>query len=331
MSCAEIIALDEVRARKQWDTLRQQLHTRFDQWRDVWEARWQKPEPTLADVTATVGALRQQRTSGVTETIIHPTYQGEQRRQHTRCPTWEPLLKARPPVHRSVETMLGTVELVRPDFYCQLCSRGFYPLDDVLDVSAGRLQRAVQQAAASLVPAVPYATAAALCGDRSGIALSSERMHTITNHVAAGLTVWDVAPSREEIERRVAAVAADCFRRPVVGLGMDGAYVPTRPDSAREPREGQRHKRATRARWRGQWRDATGVRWYLLAGERIVHLLSGHPVPTEEQHGEALAQVKKAGVIPEAHVRLCGGADGAEWRWKHGQALCPQARQGLAD
>src|SRR6516162_9890314 len=79
MSCAEIIALDEVRARKQWDTLRQQLHTRFDQWRDVWEARWQKPEPTLADVTATVGALRQQRTSGVTETIIHPTYQGEQR------------------------------------------------------------------------------------------------------------------------------------------------------------------------------------------------------------------------------------------------------------
>lgn len=35
MSCAEIIAVDEVRARKQWDTLRQQLHTRFDQWLDV--------------------------------------------------------------------------------------------------------------------------------------------------------------------------------------------------------------------------------------------------------------------------------------------------------
>src|SRR6516165_2787573 len=100
---------------------------------------------------------------------------------------------------------------------------------------------------------------------------------------------------------------------------------PTAPGSL------ERGKGTSGPRWRGQWRDATGVRWYLLAGERIVHLLSGHPVPTEEQHGEALAQVKKAGVIPEAHVRLCGGADGAEWRWKHGQALCPQARQGLAD
>jgi hypothetical protein len=329
MSCAEIIALDEVRARKQWDTLRQQLHTRFDQWLDVLEARLQKPDPTLADVTATVGALRQQLTSGVTETIIHHTYQGEQRRQHTRCPTCEHLLKARTPVHRSVETMMGTVELVRPYFYCQLCSRGFYPLDDVLDVSAGRLQRDVQQAAASLVTEVPYATAAALFGDLSGIALSSERMHTITNHVAEGLTVLDVAPSREEIERRVAAVAADRFRRPVVVLGIDGAYVPTRPDSAREPREGQRHKRAKRARWRGQWRDAKGFRLYLLDGDRIVHLLSWHQVQTEEQLGEALAQVKKAGVIPEAHVRLCVVADGAEWIWKHVQALFPQARQVL--
>jgi len=329
MSCAEIIVLDEVRARKQWDTLRQQLHTRFDQWLDALEARLQKPDPTLADVTATVGALRQQLTSGVTETIIQHPYQGEQRRQHIRCPTCEHLLKARTPVHRSVATMVGTVELVRPSFYCQLCGRGLYPLDDVLDGSAGRLQRDVQQAAASLVTEVPYATAAALFGDLSGIALSSERMHTITNHVAEGLTVLDVAPAREEIERRVAAVAADRFRRPVVVLGIDGAYVPTRPDSAREPREGQRHTRAKRARWRGQWRDAKGLRLYLLDGDRIVHLLSWHQVQTEEQLGEALAQVKKAGVIPEAHVRLCVVADGAEWIWKHVQALFPQARQVL--
>ena len=144
-----------MRARKQWDTLRQQRHTRFDQWRDVLEARWHKPVPTLADVTATGGAWRQQLTSGVTETILHHTSQGAQRRQHPRCPTCEHLVKARPPVQRSVETMLGTVELVRPYCYCQLCSRGCYPLDDVLDVSAGRLQRDGPQAAASLVTAVP--------------------------------------------------------------------------------------------------------------------------------------------------------------------------------
>jgi hypothetical protein len=120
-----------------------------------------------------------------------------------------------------------------------------------LGLRAGRLQRDVQHAAAKLVTEVPYATAAVLFGDLSGIALSSERMHTTTNEGAEGLTILDVAPSREEIERRVAAVAANRFRRPVVVLGIDGAYVPTRPDSARERREGQRHTRAKGARGRG--------------------------------------------------------------------------------
>jgi Transposase len=154
-------------------------------------------------------------------------------------------------------------------------------------------------------------------------------MHTVANHVAEGLTVLDVAPSREEIMRRVAAGAAGQWRRPVLVLGIDGAYVPTRPDSAREPQAGRRHTRAKRARWRGQWRDAKGFRFYLLDGERIVHVLSWHQVQNEEQLGEALKQIKEAGVIPEAQVRLCVVCDGAEWIWKHVQALFPQARQVL--
>jgi hypothetical protein len=180
-----------------------------------------------------------------------------------------------------------------------------------------------------LVTEVPYDTAQALFYDLTGVPFGSERMHTVTNQVAEALTVVDVAPSREEITRRVAAVAAGRFRRPVLVLGIDGAYVPTRPDSAREPQAGRRHTRAKRARWRGQWRDAKGFRFYLLDGDRIVHLLSWHQVQTEAQLGEALQQVKNAGVIPEGQIRLCVIADGAEWIWKHVQALFPQARQVL--
>jgi uncharacterized protein with PIN domain len=302
---------------------------RFDQWLDALEERLQEPEPTLAEVTETIWALRQQLTGGLTETIIQHTHQGEQSRQHARCPTCEHLLKARNPVHRRVETMVGAVEFERPYFYCRLCGRGLYPLDDALGLSAGGIQRDVQQAAATLVTEVPYATAAALCSDLSGIALSSERMHTMTNQAAEGLTVLDVAPSREEIERRVAIVAANRFRRPVLVLGIDGAYVPTRPESARGRRPGQGRSRAKRALWYGQWRDAKGFRFYLLDGDRIVHLLSWHQVQNEEQLGEALKQIKEAGVIPEEQVRLCVVCDGAEWIWKHVQALFPQARQVL--
>src|SRR5262249_34326136 len=92
---------------------------------------------------------------------------------------------------------------------------------------------------------------------------------------------------------------------------------------------GQGRSRAKRALWHGQWRDAKGLRFYLLDGDRIVHGLSWHQVPNEEQLGEALKQIKEAGVIPEDQGRLCVVCDGAEWIWKHVQALFPQARQVL--
>jgi hypothetical protein len=81
----------------------------------------------------------------------------------------------------------------------------------------------MQQAAAQLVTEVPYETAQSLFGELTGLHFGSERMHTVTNQVAEGLTVLAVAPSRQEIERRIASVAAGRFRRPVLVLGIDGA------------------------------------------------------------------------------------------------------------
>ena len=49
----------------------------------------------------------------------------------------------------------------------------------------------------------------------------------------------------------------------------------------------------------------------------------------EEQLGEALKQIKEAGLMPEEQVRLCVVCDGAEWIGEHVQALFPQARQVL--
>lgn len=63
-------------------------------------------------------------------------------------------------------------------------------------------------------------------------------MHTVTNHVAEGLTVLDVTPSRDEIERRISAVGAGHRRRPVVVLGIDGAFIPTAPGSTVRGGEG---------------------------------------------------------------------------------------------
>ena len=329
MGCAEVISLDEVRARTHWTTLRQRLHERFDRWLDQLEAALPEVAPTLGQVSETIWALRQQLTGGVAETIVHHPHPEEQHRPYRPCPTCARLLPARGPVHRCVETLVGAVERERPYFYCPVCRTGTYPLDEALDVSAGRLQRDVQQAAVDLATEVPYETASTLFGRLSGITVSSERMHTVTHQVAAGLGVVEVAPSREEIDRRVAQVAAGRFRRPVLGLGIDGAFVPTRPESARGRRPGQARHRARRAQWRHEWREAKGFRFYLLDGERIVHVLSWHQVYNEQELGEALQQVKDAHLIPEETIRLCVIGDGAEWIWKHVQALFPQACQVL--
>jgi hypothetical protein len=329
MGAAEVISFEEVRASKQRDALRRQLHTCFDQWLDGLEAQLHEPAPSLAQVTERVWNLRHELTGSLTETIVAHTHQGEYTRQQSHCRQCDRLLRARAPVSRTVETMVGPVQLERPYFYCRTCHCGVYPLDEVLGLTAGRTQLDVQKAVAKLVTEVPYDEAHTLFGDLTGLGLGSERMHTLTNHVAEGLTVLDVAPSRDEIERRIAEVAAGSRRRPVLVLGIDGAYVPTRPDSARGRRPGQGRHRSKRPRWQGEWHDAKGFRFYLMDGERIVHLLSWHQVQNERALGEALQQIKKAGLIPEDQVRLCVVADGAPWIWKHVKALFAGARQVL--
>ena len=329
MGCAEIIALAEVRASKQWEVLRQQLHERFDQWLDTLEQQWPEPPSSLPEVTATVWNVRQQLTGSIAETIVTHVHQSEHDRQQAPCPRCEGVLRAHAFVCRTVDTLVGPVQVERPYFYCRSCHLGRYPLDEVLGLSEGRLQRDVQQAAAELAIELPYETASTLFSRLSGLSVSSERLHTVTNQVAQGLSVLEVAPSRQEIDRRVAQVAAGRFRRSVLVLGIDGAYVPSRPASARGRRPGQARQRARRARWQHEWREAKGFRFYLLDGERIVHVLSWHQVQNEAQLGEALKQIKEVGLIPEASVRLCVVSDGAEWIWKHVQALFPSACQVL--
>ena len=70
MGYAEVISLPEVRARKQWESLRQQLHERFDRWLDEVEAQLPASAPTLAQVSETIWTLRQQLTGGVAQTIV---------------------------------------------------------------------------------------------------------------------------------------------------------------------------------------------------------------------------------------------------------------------
>lgn len=324
---AAVISLAEVREKKQRAELRQHLHARFEQWLDTVEQQVKHPKPTLEQLTHAVWQARQELTGSLTEALVQQRYGFEQAQRTASCPQCRRLVAARATVSRTVETLVGRVEVDRPYFSCAPCGRGFFPVDTALGVATGRKQFDLQQAAARLTAEVPDETAQELFVELTGVELSTERRHELTNAVGQGLGILDVAPTPEEMRAKIATVAEGRRWRPVVVLAIDGADVPTRPETAKGGRPGRKKHRAKRAHWQGQWREAKGFRFYLVDDDRIVHLLRWHQIQDHEEVFAALRQVKAAGWIPEAAVRLCVVADGAHWIWKRIQEIFPTAEE----
>jgi hypothetical protein len=114
MGCAaKVIAFDDVRASQQRQVLRQQLHERFDRWLDEMEAEFPELEPTLAQVSETIWRLRQKLTASVAQTLVEHAYKNEQRRGSLRCATCQRLLRARPAVSRTAQTMTVVIRSTR--------------------------------------------------------------------------------------------------------------------------------------------------------------------------------------------------------------------------
>jgi hypothetical protein len=189
MGSAQIISLSEVRASRQWQGLRDQLHARFDQWLDRLQEQLPDPQTRLSEVTEAVWQLRQNLTGGLSETIVEHAHGGERTRQYARCPQCDRRLTARPVVSRTVETMVGPVQVERPYFYCTSGCGGVYPFDDVLHLAPGRQQLDVQQAAAQVAVEMPYEEAQTLFSDLTGVGRGSERLHTFVHQAAEGLGV----------------------------------------------------------------------------------------------------------------------------------------------
>jgi hypothetical protein len=325
MTCPAILSLEDFRDAQRRTDIRQRLHDRLDHWLDRLEAHVKEPKPTLEELTQAVFALRQELTQAVTEGLVAQTHRALVEQRTAVCPRCGQTLSARGPQERTVETLVGAIRLQRPYFYCEGCQFSMAPLDAALGLTARRKQPDVQQAAVRLTKEVPYETACELFKALTGLPLSAHTAHEMTQEVAAGLTVLDVVPSREEILTKIVAVATGQSWRPILVLAIDGAEVPTRPETAKGRRPGRNKVRAKRARWTGEWREAKGFRFYLIDGERIEHVLSWHQVQTDAEAAEALRQVKAAGLIPQEEVRLCVIADGARWIWKQAQALFPSA------
>ncbi len=327
---ASIFSLQAYQEHQAEQQFRLLVHQQLDAFLDRWEERMdtsQSPLPSLWTLTEAVRQERATLTGAMIQAYVTKAYGHYLSQERASCPGCGQSLKARPARPRMVATLVGPIKLVRPYFYCAPCQQGFYPLDAALGLSSHTKQYDVQQAATELAVEMPYEEAAAWLGKWTDAPISDEVLHGMVQEVGAPLGVLEVCPTAAEIHARIGQVAMGKKWKPIMVVAIDGADVPTRPEKAKGGRRGRKKVRARRARWKGEYREAKGVRVFLVDEERMVHLLCWHQIQTEEELGQALKKIKDAGLIPEDQVRLCVVADGAPWIWNNVKQLFPTARQ----
>ena len=327
---ASVVFLDAYRDRQQDQIFRERAHQALDTFLDSLEDAMMAEDgslPTLWSVTERVRQERAGLTGSVVQAYLERRYRSYFQQDYALCPGCDKSLKARKSRPRTVETLVGSMVLERPYFYCPACSKGFYPLDKALGLSEHKKQYDIQEAAIDLALEMPYEQAATLLEKWTDASASDCFIHEVLNQISGNVGVLDVCPTAEEIQDRIAKVAKKQRWKPIVVLGIDGADVPTRPETAKGTGRGRKKVRARRARWKGQYREAKGVRLFLIDEDRIVHLLSWHQIQTDKELERALEKIHQAGLIPEDQIRLCVVADGAPWIWKLVERLFPSARQ----
>ncbi|MEW6733127.1 MAG: hypothetical protein AB1489_17505 [Acidobacteriota bacterium] len=82
-------------------------------------------------------------------------------------------------------------------------------MDEALQLDHRRKQTDIKEAMVKLTKEVPYETACELLEDLTGIKVSTETAHEMTQEVARGLDVLDVSPCGEEILKKIEEAATD--------------------------------------------------------------------------------------------------------------------------
>ena len=77
---------------------------------------------------------------------------------------------------KTIQTVLGSVELRRAYYHCRVCRRGVVPRDDELGVTGVSLSPGLRRITARAAAAVPFATAADLLAELAGIQLPAKRI-----------------------------------------------------------------------------------------------------------------------------------------------------------
>jgi len=213
-----------------------------------------------------------------------------------------------------IDTTIGKLNFQFPYFSCPECKSCHSPHQNTLNTRSGTYQYDAQKIAAKMSSGGTFKEASELLNDIYGFNISPDTVHRLTNDLAAEVELVEIIPTPDEIGEIVARISKGKRRRPVFVFAADGAMAPIRTEPPNTP---------------NCWREAKGVRGYLLDGDKIVHLLSWHQVSSKADFVAYLSEIKAKGIIPTDKIRLCFIGDGADWIWETVNAIFPDCRQVL--
>jgi hypothetical protein len=274
-----------------------------------------QPEPpTLRAMSTRFTETRRAFLGGCLQAFTEELYADLLGQRQMNCPGCGKLLNRKRLDHRRIETLQGPLDLERPYFYCCDCHQGFHPLDQALELAPGVHQYDLREKLVRHSADEPYEPAADKVGDLIGLNLSAHFAHAATGEVAAAADLETVLPSAAEIWRHIEAAKLAPGDKPVLVVSLDGAHEPTRPKAGRAEKRGP-----------GQWKEAKGVRIYLVLPDgRIVQLASWHQIQDAEAMRRDLAVIAQR--IPQDQVRIALLGDGAAWVWNSLTEAFPTGR-----
>lgn len=215
---------------------------------------------------------------------------------------------------RECVTTIGTIVIHCPYYACPKCKTIQTPYEDALNLRDGKYQYDVQKIASLFGAKETFEEAAEMMNEIYRFGISADTVHKLTNQVAAEISLKEITPTAQEISKIIEDISEENLRRPVLVFSADGAMVPIRTED-----KGQPHC----------WREAKGIRGYLLDKDKIVHLLSWHQISNVAEFRGFLAELRDKNIIPLDKVRLCFVGDGADWIWDCVKEYFPNCRQVL--
>ncbi|MBI3049837.1 MAG: ISKra4 family transposase [Acidobacteria bacterium] len=280
---------------------RKMAHDALDKLLDDLEAEGEHA-PTLRALSERLMISRQHLLATCLETALKQRYAAELTQKAWTCACGRTLRSWRSDP-KELSTLHGRIILYRPYFYCRSCGTGCHPLDEQLQLAAATHQFDIQERSTRLGAEIPFGLSEEQFQRLTGVQASAHFIHGTLNAVGEAARLERVVPPADEIGRRIEDARAGSHRRPVLVVACDGAHAPTRPAGGRKKKRGP-----------GAWREAKGVRLYLLGRDhRIIHVASWHEIGDKEHVSTALGII--ASRIPRDQVRLALVADGAEWTW----------------